>query len=102
MDYRWTNDGVSMEYLGRKTCADAMFPPSEKRVLKKKKSQVFALVCKNLTCKLLLMSVGSLFAIFCLLFGRTRTVSSGYVFLFLCLGLDLSVILLWLGASAGE
>ena len=67
-----------------------------------KKGQVSALVCKNLTCKLLLMSVGSLFAIFCLLLGRTRTVSSGYVFLFLCLGLDLPVILLWLGASAGE
>jgi len=45
MDYRWTNDGVSMEYLGRKTCADAMFPPSEKRVLKKKKKSGSCFLC---------------------------------------------------------
>ena len=92
-----------MDYLGRKAGADAMFPPSEKRVFEKKKSQVLAFcVQKPDLNRLLLMSVGSLFAIFCLLSGRTRTVSSSYVFLFLCLGLDLTVILLWLGAPAGE
>ena len=92
-----------MEYLGRKAGADAMFPPSEKRVLKKKKSQVLAFCAQKPDLyTLLLMPVGSLFAIFCLLFGRTRTVSSSYVFLFLRLGLDLPVILLWLGASARE
>ena len=71
----------------------------------KEKGQILAAMCKNLTFVmfyLLFMSVGSLFAIFCLLFGRTRTVSSSYVFLFLCLGLDLSIILLWLSASARE
>ena len=48
------------------------------------------------------MSVGSLFAVFCLLSGRTGTMSSSNVFLFLCLGLYLSVVFLRLGSSAGE
>ena len=90
-----------MEYLRRKAGADAMFFPFRKTGFEKKKGQVFAFcVQKPDLNRLLLMSVGSLFAILCLLSGRTRTVSSCYVFLFLSLGLDLTVILLWLGASA--
>ena len=100
---RWTIDGVTMEYLRRKSYVNkSVFLSYKCSLEKRKRPDPCRYVQKSDLRHILFMSVGSLFAIFCLLFGRTRTVSSGYVFLFLCLGLDLSVILLWLGASAGE
>ena len=103
MDYRWSNDGVSMEYLRRKSYVNKSVFLSYKYSLEKRKRPDHCRYAQKSDLRhILFMPVGSLFAIFCLLFGRTRTVSSGYVFLFLCLGLDLSVIPLWLGASAGE
>ena len=100
---RWTIDGVTMEYLRRKSYVNKSVFLSYKYSLEKRKRPDHCRYAQKSDLRhILLMPVGSLFAIFCLLFGRTRTVSSGYVFLFLCLGLDLSVILLWLGASAGE
>ena len=61
MDYRWSNDGVTMEYLRRNDCVDVIFP-IQKNESWKEKGQVFALVCKNLTftdyylCRLALCS----------------------------------------------
>ena len=103
MDHRWSIDGVSMEHLRRKSGVNTLYLPFSKGTWdKRKRPDSWLYAQKSDLRHILLMSVGSLFAIFCLLFGRTRTVSSSYVFLFLCLGLDLPVILLWLGASAGE
>ena len=103
MDYRWTIDGESMDYLRMTSDSNALDFPSCKDALdKRKRPDSCRYVQESDLRHILFMSVGSLFAIFCLLFGRTRTVSSRYVFLFLCLGLDLSFILLRLGASARE
>ena len=104
---RWTIDGVTMEYrwsiFGERAMSISRFFSLNKYSLEKRKRPDHCRYAQKSDLRhILFMPVGSLFAIFCLLFGRTRTVSSGYVFLFLCLGLDLSVILLWLGASAGE
>ena len=102
---RWTIDGVTMEYRwsifgGRAMPTRWIFSLANVFRKKRKRPDPCRYVQKPDLCHVLFMSVGSLFAILCLLSGRTRTVSSCYVFLFLCLGLNLSVILLWLGASA--
>ena len=104
---RWTIDGVTMEYRwsifgGRAMPTRWIFSLANVFRKKRKRSDPCCYVQKSDLCHVLFMSVGSLFAIFCLLLGRTRTVSTSYVFLFLCLGLDLPVILLWLSASARE
>ena len=103
MEYLWTIDGESMDYLLMKSDSNALDLPSYKNALdKRKRPDSCRYVQESDLRHILFMSVGSLFAIFCLLLGRTRTVSSRYVFLLLCLGLDLPVILLRLGASARE
>ena len=104
---RWTIDGVTMEYRwsvfgGRAMSIRRIFSLANAFREKRKRPDSCRYVQKPDLCHVLFMSVGSLFAIFCLLLGRTRTMSSSYVFLFLCLGLDLSIILLWLSASARE
>ena len=104
---RWTIDGVTMEYRwsifgGRAMPTRWIFSLANVFRKKRKRSDPCRYVQKSDLRHILFMSVGSLFAIFSLLLGRTRTVSSSYVFLFLCLGLDLSIILLWLSASARE
>ena len=104
---RWTIDGVTMEYRcsifgGRAMPTRWIFSLANVFRKKRKRPDPCRYVQKSDLCHVLFMSVGSLFAIFCLLLGRTRTVSSSYVFLFLCLGLDLSIVLLWLSASARE
>ncbi len=92
-----------MDYLWMTSDFNALDFPSCKDALDKRKRPDS---CRNVQESdlrhILFMSVGSLFAIFCLLLGRTRTVSTGYVFLLLCLGLYLAVILLGLSASARE
>ena len=104
---RWTIDGVTMEYrwsiFGERAMSISRFFSLNKYSLEKRKRPDHCRYAQKSDLRhILFMPVGSLFAIFSLLLGRTRTVSSSYVFLFLCLGLDLSVILLWLSASARE
>ena len=63
MDYRWSNDGVSMEYLRRKSYANTLdFLSCKCLSEKKEKGQILAVMCKNLTfvmfylCRLALCS----------------------------------------------
>ena len=58
--------------------------------------------CRYYCLYTLLMSVGSLFAVFSLLFSRTAAVGTSDVFLFLGLRLHLAVVLLRFGGGAKD